>query len=54
MSRPPCTCRVPLIAGTGRFITIDDVLVDNVPPVCVRCYLRGRDPQPARVGAGEQ
>lgn len=46
-----CTCRVPLTAGTGRFIEIDRVLVPNQPPVCVRCYLRGRDAQPSRMAA---
>lgn len=50
MNGVPCICRVPLIAGTGRHILVDNVLVPNEPPVCVRCYVRGRDPQPARVG----
>lgn len=51
MSGTVCTCRVPLIAGTDRFVEIDGVLVPNQPPVCIRCYVRGREAQPSRMTA---
>lgn len=43
MTRGPCDCAVPLIAGTANTITIDGVELDNRPPVCVRCYVQDRE-----------
>ena len=44
-------CRlVPVFTATGNGKS-NGVLVPNQPPVCVRCYVRGRDPQPARIQA---
>jgi hypothetical protein len=38
-----CLCQSPLIAGTSKTIEIDGVLVENDPPICVRCYVRDRE-----------